>query len=207
MLSAKRASSIIEATTFLTAPGLIRVDYAIAAEKSPEDAIFALRILQSFASAMPALADEIHARSMYAAAGAYGEAKTPSAKYGKGGVLTEFRKQGMYLLQEQRRGQMNAAPFAGRYRLTGTEPANKPPVPKADPIPAPASLIRKAAVAEPIFDCPNSGATSCDEAFHKGRRLRLLVNPWPDLVPSFDLSVYNALAATIGVPQMDSPLL
>lgn len=36
------------------------------------------------------------------------------------------------------------------------------------------------------------------DAVRKGRRLRLLLNPWPDLVPSFDLELANGLAQLAG---------
>lgn len=207
ILLAPQVAGIIKSNAFCTAPGLTRVDHAIAKDKAHTDTVLALRVLLAFASGTPGLAEESHAGSMLSAAGAYADARSRSARYGRGGVLTDFRKQGMYLLQEQRRGTMYSAPFAGRYRATGLEPGEKPPLAHADPVAAPASLIRKAAAAEPIFDCPNSGATSCIAAFRAGRRLRLLINPWPDLVPSFDLAPYNALSEIAGVPPIDLPLL
>jgi tRNA(Ile)-lysidine synthase len=199
-------SEFIRAHVVTTAPGLLRIDYGFAQNRGFDETKDAFRVLHAFAAALPALADEAHARSMSLAASACANSRSPSSRYGSGGVLTDFRKQGIYFMQEQRRSTTNPAPFSGRYRLTRTEAAI-PPMPKPDPVPAPASLIRKAAAAEPIFDCPNAGATSCDDAFRSGRRLRLLINPWPDLVPSYDLPAYNALAAVIGAPQIDLPLL
>lgn len=201
-----RIGEFIHAHVVATASGLIRIDYGFAQCRSFDETKDALRVLQAFAAGLPALADEAHARSMSLAASACAKSRSPSARYGSGGTLTDFRKQGVYLMQEQRRNSANPAPFSGRYRLTGAELAT-PPLPKPDPVPAPASLIRKAAAAEPIFDCPNAGATSCDNAYRSGRRLRLLINPWPDLVPSYDLPAYNALAEVIGAPQIDLPLL
>jgi tRNA(Ile)-lysidine synthase len=203
----KRIGEFISAHGASTAPGLLRIDYGFAQNRSFDETRNAFRVLQAFAAGLPALADEAHARAMSHAASAFAHTRSPSARYGSGGVLTDLRKQGVYLMQEQRRGGTNPGPFSGRYRLTGTEPATPPPLPKPDPVPAPASLIRKAAVAEPIFDCPYAGASSCHEACRDGKRLRLLVNPWPDLVPSFDLPAYNALAEIIGARQIDSPLL
>ena len=202
-----RIAALLNIHASAVAPGLIRLDHALAGE-SEADVLAALRIVMAFSSGAAFSAEAAHAIQFLATwrqsmRGASGR----PVRIGLGGVLADIRREGLYLMQEQRQTTPNAAPFAGRYRLTGSEPAARPPLPKADRIPAPASLIRKAASGEPVFDCPNSGATSADEAFRNGRRLRLLVNPWPDLVPSFDGPAYNGLAKIMGATPVDLPLL
>ena len=205
--ASRSAARLVEDFVFATAPGLIRIDHAIASVTETECAAV-LRILMAFSAGTPFPAEIAHAvRLQNSWRQALANSKVSPVRIGLGGALADIRRDGLYLLQEQRRNIPNPASFAGRYRLTGIEPASSPPPPNADPVSAPASLIRKAAVAEPIFDCPSAGATSCDEAYRNGRRLRLLLNPWPDLVPSFDLPAYNSLAAVIGAPPIDSPLL
>jgi tRNA(Ile)-lysidine synthase len=202
-----RIAALLNSHAFAVAPGLIRLDLALANE-SEADVLAALRVMMAFSSGTAFPAEAAHA-IQFLATWQQGIGGTPGrpVRIGLGGVLADIRREGLYLMQEQRRTTPGATPFAGRYRLTGSNPAAKPPQPKADSVPAPASLIRKAASAEPVFDCPNSGATSADEAFRNGRRLRLLINPWPDLVPSFDIPAYNTLAKIMGAVQVDLPLL
>jgi tRNA(Ile)-lysidine synthase len=202
-----RIAALLHIHAFAVAPGLIRLDHALA-DKSEADALAALRIVMACSSGTAFPAEAAHAIQFLATwqQRTRGVSSLPF-RIGLGGTLADIRRDGLYLMQEQRRTTPNTIPFAGRYRLTGSEAAARPPQPKADRVCAPASLIRKAASAEPVFDCPNSGATSADEAFRNGRRLRLLVNPWPDLVPSFDIQAYNALAKIMGATQVDLPLL
>jgi tRNA(Ile)-lysidine synthase len=205
--SSVRAATLIGTHACMVAPGLTRVDHAFA--HAPEaDAMAALRMILAFAAGMPHLAEPAHALQFLAIwQHAIAQTAIPTVGRGLGGALADIRREGLYLMQEQRRRSSNTASFAGRYRLSGAEPDSPPPTPKASTAAAPASLIRKTASAEPVFDCPEVGATPAHEAYRTGRRLRLLVNPWPDLVPSFDLAAYNALAHLAGARQIDSPLL
>lgn len=108
-------------------------------------------------------------------------AKSRAAKaerLGAGGVLADIRANGVYLLQERRRGSVNTKAFAGRYRLLNGAPGQGMARAIAAKRPsAPASLVRHAQLSEPVFHCPNEGAMTAAEAVRSEGRLRLLLNP------------------------------
>ncbi len=181
-------------------PGLVFVDAALFEQPQSAAKLLALRALMSFAAGAPYLADELHANVLFETAARHAEQHGgKSERLGAGGVLADIRANGVYLLQERRRGSVNTKPFSGRYRLLRETPAGVPACVIAAKKPsAPASLVRHAQLSEPVFDCPDEGAMSAADAVRKGRRLRLLINPWPDLVPSFDLELARSLAQLAG---------
>ena len=181
-------------------PGLVFVDLALFEEPQSAAKLLALRALMSFAAGAPYLADELHANVLFEAAAKHGQKPGGKAeRLGAGGVLADIRANGVYLLQERRRGSVNTKAFAGRYRLLNEAPGQGAARAISVKRPsAPASLVRHAQLSEPVFHCPNEGAMTAADAVRKGRRLRLLLNPWPDLVPSFDLELANGLAQLAG---------
>ncbi|MGB8819099.1 MAG: tRNA lysidine(34) synthetase TilS [Rhizobiaceae bacterium] len=207
--AATAAALLLDKSAFQTAPGLIRLIPEFFNGPASNPALIALRALMAFAAGKTGLAEEDGARHVYDVSARF--FAVPGGRHvsvGSGGALADIRKQGVYLMQEQRRGRLNALAFAGRYRLLSEEPGLVLPQPcRSDPTPAPASLIRKAKASEPVFDCPATGATPADQAWQTGKRLRLLLNPWPDLVPSFDLDLAQSLAALCGAPALARPAL
>jgi tRNA(Ile)-lysidine synthase len=188
-------------------PGVLLVAPEFFAAEADGEKLLALRTLMSFAAGVRFLADETHARLLFETAFAHaGAVGRKAERMGAGGVLADIRASGAFLMQERRRGASNTQAFAGRYRLTGEASGFVATAQgSAKLVPVPASLVRHAQLSEPVYGCADEGAMSAADAFKTGRRLRLLLNPWPDLVPSFDLPLANALAALAGthpLPQM-----
>ena len=204
----KRAADFILRHARAAAPGLIRLSYEFAQTSRADEAIVALRTLLAFAAGAPLMAAKPHARTILAAARAMSGSGSKPTRHGWGGALADFRRQGLYLMQEQRGGLPGTGPFCGRYRLLGAAPALAPArTPLMDCVPAPASLMRRVNAAEPLFSCPERGSIPASEAARLGLPLRLLLNPWPDLVPSFDLELAAALARLAGAPPLPAPTL
>ncbi len=200
--SLKRRAEVAEAAQLLPAaalvvrPGLLFIERAFFADDSSDGKLLALRTLLSFAAATPHLADGLHAKVLFDAAASHPSARGAKAeRLGAGGVLAEIRARGVYLLQERRRGAVSSKAFAGRYRLLGRRagPVSLQRLPQINAS-APAALVRHAELSEPLCDMPDAGSLSAAEAVRKGCALRLLLNPWPDLVPSFDIELAEALA-------------
>ncbi len=185
-------------------PGLVFLDGAFFDPPQTDVGVLVLRVLLSFAAGAPYLADELHAKVLFDAAVKHSTVRGAKAeRLGAGGVLADIRANGVYLLQERRRGSVNTKAFAGRYRLLGEAAAAAPAQALTGQKPsAPASLVRHAQLSEPMFDCPEEGGLSAAEAVRRGCRLRLLLNPWPDLVPSFDLTLANRLAELAGIERL-----
>ena len=158
----------------------------------------------SFVAGTPQFADALHARVLFDTAAKHQAKECAKAeRLGAGGVLAEIRANGVFLLQERRRGSANARPFAGRYRMVGkpSPPIEPPPLPLIV-LRAPAALVRHAALSEPVFVGPQTAALPASEAARQGLQLRMLLNPWPDLVPSFDFELAAALARMAGARRL-----
>lgn len=201
-----RVAHLIDDHVFTAAPGLIRLEHKFAEAPDP-DGLAGLQVLMAFSAGLPRLADMSHATRLLVSwrqrAGGPGIA---GIRIGLGGMLADIRKQGVYLMQERRLSPANTS-YRARYRFSGTVSSERLPLAKMDPVAAPASLIRKATAAGPVFDCSNAGETATGKSHQNERCLPPVIYPWPDLVPSFDLRAYNALAKTAGSPQVDLPLL
>lgn len=106
-------------------PGLVFVDLALFEEPQSAAKLLALRALMSFAAGAPS-ADELHANVLFEAAAKHGQKPGGKAeRLGAGGVLADIRANGVYLLQERRRGSVNTKAFAGRYRLLNEAPGRE----------------------------------------------------------------------------------
>lgn len=201
-----RVAHLIDDHVFTAAPGLIRLEHKFAEAPDP-DGLAGLQVLMAFSAGLPRLADISHAtRLLVSWRQRISGPGIDGFRIGLGGMLADIRKQGVYLMQEKRLSPASKS-FPGRYRLPEKESSSRLPLPKMDPIAAPASLVRKAAAAVPVFDCSIAGEAPADKSDCKGRCLQPIVNPWPELVPSFDLPAYNALAKITGSPQVDLPML
>ncbi len=205
--STKRLADVAEAAQLIAAavvirPGLLVINRGFFADGASDGRLLALRALLSFAAGSPYLADALHAKVLFDLAAAHSSAKgTKAERLGAGGVLAEIRARGVYLLQERRRGSVNARAFAGRYRLLGmpTERMSMQPLPEKK-LAQPTALVRHAQLCEPLFVRSETGAMSASDAVSQGLALRMLLNPWPDLVPSFDIELAAALARITGAP-------
>ena len=200
MLLVAEAAPMIKTFAVNVLPGLVFVDASLFEQPQSAAKLLALRALMSFAAGAPYLADELHANVLFEAAARHAEQHGGKAeRLGAGGVLADIRANGVYLLQERRRGSVNTKPFSGRYRLLRETPGSVPTAAiAARKQSAPASLVRHAQLSEPVFDCPDVGAMSAADAVRKGKKLRLLINPWPDLVPSFDIELAKSVAQLAG---------
>ena len=201
---ADEAARLLPLVANFAAPGLLFLDRALFAGGPSGGRILLLRTLMSFVAGTPQFADALHARVLFDTAAKH-QAKegTKAERLGAGGVLAEIRANGVFLLQERRRGSANARPFAGRYRMVGKP---SPPI-EPSPLPlivlrAPAALVRHAALSEPVFVGPQTAALPASEAARQGLQLRMLLNPWPDLVPSFDFELAAALARMAGARRL-----
>lgn len=197
---AAKAAPMISAHAAIIMPGLIFVERAFFASPDADARQLALQALMAFAAGAPYLADGLHARTVFDAAASHAlERGVKAARLGAGGVLADIRGNGVYLMQERRRGTASAKPFAGRYQLLGTAADVPPQMPSPEKRPpAPASLMRHAQLSEPLFDSPGNGPMPAAEAVRTGRQLRLLINPWPELVPSFDIELAQRLSILAG---------
>lgn len=203
------AAKLMDNFSVQTAPGLIRLMPDFFNATASEAMHIVLRTLLAFVAGNSGLAHEDAARKVSdTAARFFSQPDHKPINIGLGGALANIRKQGVYLMQEQRRGRPNRLAFGGRYRLLGAEhDSARLRLSRYDSSPAPASLIRKAKVSEPVFDCPDTGAMTSDEAWKAGKCLRLLLNPWPDLVPLFDFELAQSLAALCGAPTLEHPAI
>lgn len=195
---AAKAGQLVRDHTFRIMPGLILVDRGFFDASADEARLTALRALLSFAGGSPVSADEAHAAKIFAAAAGHRQG-SPAIRHGAGGALADNRAEGVYLLQERRKLSGSERPFTGRYRLLARN-AEHPALSAASDTTqtAPVSLVRHALAAEPMFERDDGLSMRASEAAQTGKALRLLVNPWPDLVPSFDHDLASSLAALAG---------
>lgn len=179
-------------------PGLVLVGREFFDASADEARLTALRALLSFAAGSPVTADEAQAAKVFAAAAAH-RPGNPALRHGAGGALADIRAEGVYLLQERRKQSLGERPFAGRYRLLARK-AEHPALPAASDTKqtAPASLVRQVLAGEHFFTSADGLPMRASEAAETGKALRLLINPWPDLVPSFDHDLAKSLSALAG---------
>lgn len=196
------AAQLLHAAAVVIRPGLLFIKRGFFADVAIDGKLIALRALLSFAAGSPYLADALHAKVLFDLAAAHSSAKgTKAERLGAGGVLAEIRARGVYLIQERRRGSVNSRAFAGRYRLLGkpTDRVSMQPLPEMK-LAQPKALVRHAQLCEPLFDRPETSVMSAADAVNQGLALRMLLNPWPDLVPSFDIELAAALAKITAAP-------
>jgi tRNA(Ile)-lysidine synthase len=158
-----RIAALLQDHAFAVAPGLIRLDHALA-DENEADALAALRIVMACSSGTAFPAEAAHAIQFLATwQQGSGSASGRPLRIGLGGALADIRREGLYLMQEQRRTTLNATPFAGRYRLTGYQKPTalpRPPASSARQRPQSLSLTARTP-AQPARTSPTEQAGGC----------------------------------------------
>ena len=197
--TSRGAAKLIEQFAHEVTPGLIFVEPEICDEPF---AVHALTVLIAFAGGAGWMAEPAGGESLLQGVAAFqaGTRKAP-LRLTASGALIDVRKAGVFLLREKRELLETAkrAEFDGFYRRVATSPSNvalwipgSATRPRNDGeianIPIPPSLLAHARSTHPITESV--------------RPLRRLLNPWPDLVPLFDLEMAQTLAKMIGLPPL-----
>jgi tRNA(Ile)-lysidine synthase len=180
-------------------PGLIRVDPAAFVEADRSALAILMRTLVAFAGGAENLGDAKIASAVIDQAVTSGFRKGLKPwRETSNGALIEMRQTGVYLLRERRKGQPHHVEFDGRYRVTGAARLTKTLPATAGNSAVPASLVRRAQELEPLYGVSDEACLTAFEAARSGYALRRLVNPWPDLVPSFDVELAQKLSLKAG---------
>ena len=180
-------------------PGLLRIDRGIFQAANLSGIKTAIRVLVAFAGGSVHAAGEDVANHIVESAlksGFAGERK-PSRRTASG-ALIDIRHDGVWLMRERRKGMQAGLPFDGRYRSL-----EQRRVARANHAPAfggqiAASLVQHVILAEPLHSDGNGTAVPAWQAAFSGAPLRRLINPWPDLVPEFDLMLAEKLSIIAG---------
>ncbi|MGL4488567.1 MAG: tRNA lysidine(34) synthetase TilS [Rhizobiaceae bacterium] len=177
-------------------PGLIHIEGRAFANANSSALPVLLRTLIAFAGGAATLGDGAICETIIAKAAAHcqGTGAKPW-RTTSNGALIELRQGGVYLLREARARKSSHVEFDGRYRATARAHSVALPHSLSPDVAAPASLVRRAMELEPLFSVDETTQLPAFEAARSGCALRRLINPWPDLVPLFDLALAKGLSA------------
>jgi tRNA(Ile)-lysidine synthase len=197
---AKAAGVLVQNYVQEIVPGLTFIDPLAFVGAEPQALAVMLRALIAFAGGASSLGDgQVTAAIINRVAG---HGFTKSAKPWRetsNGALIEIRQSGVYILREGRKNQQARQVFDGRYRPTRFVRSQGPHEAAAHENPVvPASLMRRANVLEPHYSVGNAESLTVLEAVHSGYPVRRLLNPWPDLVPFFDLELAEKMSMMAG---------
>ena len=203
--ASKRERLSIEAADLLqsfvreAAPGLIRIDTGAFATTNVPPLCVLLRTLIAFAGGAASHGDSQITEDIRTQANAIGRSLGAKPwRETSNGALIEVRQTGVYLLREGRKKQRNHLEFDGRYRSTGSTRCVATLTPNPEGPTAPASLVRRSFDLEPLYGSNEADKLTAFEAARSGYPLRRLINPWPDLVPLFDLALAENLSLMAG---------
>jgi tRNA(Ile)-lysidine synthase len=166
-------------TSHLTkaAPGLYCAAPDLWREDDNEAVAGALRVMMAFAGGLDRMIDREAALALVARLQKGESFRTTGSR-----ALLDRRRQGLFVLREDRDMQAHGSWFDGRYVVRPGAPSTIAPLSDFD---APGSLIAQAQRLE-----PPSGHEI----------VRHILNPWPKRVPLFDLPAASALASLAGEP-------
>lgn len=178
----KSVGSILQRHVSRVAPGLCLIGSGIAQEKDRSAATAALRIVMAFAGGLQRMIDERSALEILHDIANGKPFRTTGSR-----ALLDHRKQGLFVLREDRDVRLHGHVFDGRYAVEARETAmvqaeDKPDLPRV--------LVAQAGRLEP----PQSLKIT-----------RVLLNPWAKRVPLFDLAAASALARLVGEPAFPPP--
>ena len=179
--------------------GLIRLDPGIFQSANLEAIRLVIQVLAAFAGGSAQTADGRSATFVLESAliSGFGNGRKP-ARRAFAGAVVDVRKDGVWFMRESRRSTSGSLSFDGRYRVLGS--GREPRTAWAPPanFPIAASLIQHALSTEPVFQTEDGTSMTAMSAAQSGRPLRRLFNPWPDLVPGFDLAFAEKLSILAG---------
>jgi tRNA(Ile)-lysidine synthase len=201
---ATHAGRLLNSHVREVAPGLVHIDPSLfATSESPVISVL-LRTMIAFSGGAASLGDGQIADDIIQHVATFGFSKGAKPwRATSNRALIEIRQTGVYLLREGRKVVRGNIEYDGRYRATSAHRLVKPfdlIAPSAD---VPLSLLRKAHDQEPHYEADSVSNISAYEAARSGYALRRLLNPWPDLVPLFDLELaknLSVLASTGAFP-------
>jgi tRNA(Ile)-lysidine synthase len=203
----REAAGVIRAHARRMAPGLFRLDPVFAATEPRDGAVYALRILLAAIGGVAHLPDEKRSALLFDRLSAKSFCATLSR------TLVDARRTGIFMLREAR-GLPEPTPvrdgmiWDGRYRLSGAAEglvvgpwANAREAKMAAAVEnVPASLVRAAQAAEPVFRHRNGQIHEPARAFAIP-----LVAPWVRFLPAFDLEPAGAAAELVGAATPPAP--
>ncbi len=196
---AHEAGDLLNAFVAEVGPGLIRVDPAAFIGGKLSALAVLMRSLIAFAGGAENFGDARIAETVINQAVSNGFKKgTKPWRETSNGALIEIRQTGIYLLRESRKSQLSHVEFDGRYRVTRAARLIKAVPETVGNGAVPASLVRRAKELEPLYGAHEADCLTAFEAARLGYPLRRLVNPWPDLVPSFDIQLAEKLSIMAG---------
>ena len=187
------AAVLIERYAQEVTPGLVFVAPEIEGEPL---AVHALKALIAFAGGAGWLAEPSIGESILRGLADFkaGTRKAP-LRMTASGALIDVRKPGVYLLREKREilEASKRAVFDGFYREVAMLPTSFSP--------QEAGRRKEAAVTPSLL----AHARLTHPVLESGTAVSRLINPWPDLVPLFDLEMAQALTKLAGLPALPAP--
>lgn len=172
------------------APGLLRLHPDFFHAEAADAAIYGLRILLAVTGGTPHLPDAARTAALHAKLQGDDPVRAVLAR-----TLVDRRKAGTFLLRERRGlpeggGIDDEAAWDGRYRIARAlaGPSRDRPFPGDAKGPIPDSLLRQAAMGEPVL-APDRTAIP-------------ILAPWARYLPSFDTAPARAVAHLIGAPEI-----
>jgi tRNA(Ile)-lysidine synthase len=197
---AKAACDLLQAYVAEVTPGLLLIEQRAFEAKDRAALAVMLRALIAFAGGSANLGDGQIVETIIKQVASYAfERGAKPWRETSNGALIEIRQSGIYLARDGRKTQRSQVEFDGRYRTIQSgsrsqiDGQTKPEVQIA-----PASLVRRAMGLEPVYGGEGAELMAAFDAARSGHPLRRLINPWPDLVPHFDLALAQSLNRVAG---------
>ncbi len=199
---ARQAAALCAAHVDEIEPGLVRID-AGAFLDAPNPGLPALlRSLMAYAGGESFSGDAAVAEGILQQAVSAGFSKGMKPwRDTSNGTLIDIRQSGVYLMREQRNHKVAAIEFDRFYRRTKTGRTLATFLKVPHTIDVPPSLLRMVQSLQSDFETHDGGRLSAFEASRMGFPLRRLINPWPDLVPIFDIELAKVMSQMAGAAE------
>jgi tRNA(Ile)-lysidine synthase len=180
-------------------PGLVRIGAGAFLDAPNSVLQLLLRTLMAYTGGESSSGDAAIAEGIMQQVNSAGFAKglTPWRDTSNG-TLIEIRQSGVYLMREQRNQSVASDEFSRFYRHTKVGRTLEPVFKAPHTVDVPPSLLRMAQSRQSDFEARDGGRLPAFEAWRVGFPVRRVINPWPDLVPVFDVELAKMMSVMAG---------
>lgn len=184
-------------------PGLVRIDALTFTDVHNAGLSLLLRTLIAYVGGTSFSGNAVVAEGLIQQAVSAGFAKGIKPwRDTSNGTLIVIRQSGVYLMREQRNPKVAASEFDRFYRQTKAGRTSEPYFKAPHTGDVPQSLLRMAQDMQTDFETQDGRRLPAFEASRMGFPLRRVINPWPDLVPIFDVELAKVMGKLAGTVEL-----